>query len=114
MKKKTENKEETAPSLSNEDAEKLVIDMGKQGITAEKIGLKLKQDYNIKAKISGIDIGKILKKNNLFQDPDITNLKKRVEMLKKHVEKNKKDQKTKRTLNIKNAKLGKLGKFRAR
>jgi len=43
---------------------------------------------------------------------DITDLEKRIEKLKKHLEKNKHDYTTKRILSIKQAKLRKLKKYR--
>lgn len=100
--------------ISKEESEALILDLAKKGMTSEAIGLAIKKEYGISPKKEGIDIGKILKKNNAYQDPDIINLKKNVEMLKKHMEKNKHDFKTKRILTIKEAKLEKLKKYRAR
>ena len=106
LEKKAEEKEIKAGEI-----EKKVAELANQGLTSEKIGLILKREFKT-SKASGVVIGKILKKANLFKDPDIENLRHRVEKLKKHLEKNKHDYKTKRTLAIKEAKLKKLIKYR--
>ncbi|MBU1136460.1 MAG: hypothetical protein ABIG37_03855 [Nanoarchaeota archaeon] len=94
---------EIKKKLTEKEIEKIVLDMAKKGMTSEKIGLELKSKHNTNTKI-----GKILKKNKVFLDPDINNLEKKVEKLKKHIEKNKHDYRTKRAFSIKNAKLKKL------
>jgi len=94
---------EIKKKLTEKEIEKIVLDMAKKGMTSEKIGLELKSKHNTNTKI-----GKILKKNKVFLDPDINNLEKKVEKLKKHIEENKHDYRTKRAFSIKNAKLKKL------
>ena len=99
--------------VEGKDMENLVIELAKQGLTSEKIGLKLKErGANIKD--SNTKIGIILKKHNLFQNPDIKNLTTRVERMKKHLAKNKHDHNMKRALLIRGAKLYKLKKLLAK
>jgi small subunit ribosomal protein S15 len=103
----------TDKKLTESEAEKIIIELAKQGITSEKIGLMLKKDYKIinfekefKKKIS-----QVLKENNIYVSPDKRNLSLQIEKLKKHFSKNKKDQPTKRILLIQEAKLRKLEKL---
>ncbi len=109
MKAKLKNGKEKETNPIEE--EKIIVDLAKQGLTAEKIGLILKEKYNIRPKAKGIVIGKILRKHNLYQNPDIKNLSIRANKIKKHLSKNKHDHKTKRTLLIKEVKLKKLNKY---
>lgn len=95
--------------ITQAEVEKLVLDLHKQGLGPEKIGLVLRDSHGIpKAKLYGKRINQILKKNKIEINPDITNLELRIEKLKKHTVKNKQDKKTKRALIIKEAKLLKL------
>jgi len=107
-KKSEEKPSEEKQDKSEKEIESLVIDLAKQGLTSEKIGLKLKKEHNINAKLSGLKISKILRKHNLYQDADIKNLTEGVDKLKKHIAKNRQDHNTKRALFIKEAKLKKL------
>lgn len=106
-----EKKEETKGKI---DIEKTIIELAKTGLTSEKIGLILKEKHGIKSvkKETGKRISKILKENNIFIDPDIKNLKEKIDNLTKHIEKNKHDYTTKRIFPIKSAKLKKLEKCR--
>ena len=105
----TEDKEEIKP-----DIEKTIIELAKSGMTSEKIGLVLKQRYNIKniKKEIGKRISKVLKENNLYVDADIKNIKEKLEKLKKHSEKNKHDYVAKRKIVIEASKLRRLEKYR--
>lgn len=101
--------------ISKEELEKRVIELGEQDITAEKIGLALAKEFNVKArKALGKRISQILKEKNLYTSPDIKNLKLQVEKLKKHLSKNSKDFSSSRTLLIQEARLRKLEKIEAR
>ena len=101
----------TEKSAKTDDTEKKIVELAKRGLTSEKIGLELKKK-GINTKSQGVKVGSILKKHELFQDPDIANLTKKVETLKKHSGKHKHDYRTKRALGIKSAKLNKLKKYR--
>jgi len=112
-KKLEKNKEEKPKEekLNEKEIESLILDLAKQGMTSEKIGLKLKEK-GINAKSHSLKINKVLKKNNLFEDADIKNLALRVEKMKKHSARNRQDHNVKRALSIKEAKLKKLREYR--
>jgi len=102
-----------ADKLTEKEAEKLIVDMAKQGATAEKIGLALKKNHGIKdfSKEYGKKISHVLKKNNLYISPDKKNLGDQTEKLKKHLIKHRLDRPTRRILLIQEAKLRKLVKL---
>jgi small subunit ribosomal protein S15 len=112
--KTEEIKEET--KKEKPDIEKIIIELAKQGITSEKIGLILKQKHNIKnvKKETSKKISQILKENNLYVDADIKNLNERISKLNKHISKNKHDYVTKRITPIKSSELRRFEKYRKR
>lgn len=80
------------------EIEKLIIELGKKGITAEKIGLILRDEHGFQKKKNLIKISEVLKKNNLYIQPDIQNLQKKIGTIKDHMKKNKGDVRGKRDL----------------
>lgn len=75
-------------------------------LTAEKIGLILRDSYGIpKTKIYGFKIGQVLKEAGKYQSPDLKNIETKVAKLNKHLIKNHGDKKTGRSLIITKAKL---------
>jgi ribosomal protein S15P/S13E len=75
-------------------------------LTAEKIGLILRDSYGIpKIKIYDLKIGQVLREAGKYQSPDLKNLENKQAKLEKHLVKNHGDQKTKRSLIITKAKL---------
>jgi ribosomal protein S15P/S13E len=91
----SEKKETISKKLSNEEYEKRVIELAKEGLTSEKIGELLRKegthtkDYNKK-------ISKILKEKELYSNPDLKNIEKKLESLDKHFQNNKQDKKAKK------------------
>ena len=84
-------------------------------LTAEKIGLVLRDNYGIpKVAIYGLKISEILKEAGKYKFPDLENLKTKNAKLEKHITKNHHDQKTKRSLIITKAKLKKVNEYLAR
>ncbi len=82
-----------------EDVKAKIIELAKQGMTSEKIGLVLRDQHGIpRAKLLGIRIKQVLQEANLWQDGEHVALKKKVEILSKHVAKNKHDYKGERSL----------------
>jgi ribosomal protein S15P/S13E len=78
-------------------------------ITAEKIGLILRDNYGIpQTRIYNLKISEILKKANKYKSPDLENLEKKVKKLESHLSKNKQDKRTGRALIITKAKLKKV------
>jgi small subunit ribosomal protein S15 len=84
------------------------------GLTTEKIGLVLRDNYGIPTtKIFGFKISDVLKGKNLYESPDLKNLKAKNEKLITHLLKNKQDKKTGRSLIITKAKLKKVTEYLA-
>lgn len=107
---KTEEK--PVEKISAKEVEEIIVELGKKGISCEKIGLELKNKHNVDAKKLGLKISKVLKKHKLFNDPDIKNLSDNVAKLQKHLEKNKHDFSTKKAFLKMGAKLHILKKYR--
>jgi ribosomal protein S15P/S13E len=89
-KKKVEPKK-----VSQLEFEKRVVELGKNGLTAEKIGETLRQE-GIHPKDQTKKISQILKEKNLYQSPDLKNIEKKLERIKSHYEKNKQDKRAMR------------------
>lgn len=101
--------------ITQEEVRKLVLDLHKQGLSPEKIGLVLRDSHGIaKARLYGKKISQILKENKIETNPDMHNLEKKAEKLAKHIAKHKHDYKTKRALIIKQARIRKLKKYLTR
>jgi ribosomal protein S15P/S13E len=94
MPKKVKAKvENTDKKLTQAEYEKAVLDLADKGLTSEKIGEALKRQgihpKEFKKKISEIMGSK-------YTNPDLKNIKAKLEKIKKHTETNKKDQRAKR------------------
>ena len=97
--------------MKPEEVEKLVVELGKQNIPPEKIGLILRDQHGLPtARVFNKRIGKILKENNMESNSEYENITRKLEIIKKHIEKHKQDYKTKRALIINAAKLNKVKK----
>ena len=84
-------------------------------LTAEKIGLILRDNYGIpKTKIYGFKISHVLKQANKYVSPDHKNLMAKAAKLEVHIKKNKGDKKTGRSYIITKAKLKKTKEYLAR
>lgn len=94
--------------ISQEEYEKKVLSLAKDGLTSEKIGQKLREDgvhpseYNKK-------ISKILGKN--YVNPDVKNVQEKFENVKKHSIKNPQDKRAKREKDRLFSKLRKTKKY---
>ena len=74
------------------EVEKLIVEIGKQGIPPEKIGLILRDQHGIpKAGLFGIRINEVLAKHNLAVDSQKKNVQTKIERLKEHAGKHKHD-----------------------
>ncbi len=108
--KKQENKTEKPVWLkyTAEEVKGIIVKLGNKGMTAEKIGLTLRDQYGIpKVKLFGIKIKEVLKEKNKYEDPNVHNLKKNLDVIIQHYKKNKGDKKAERSLIITRAKLKK-------
>ncbi len=108
--KKTEKLEKPVWLKYTEDEVKeIILKLADKGLTSEKIGLALRDQYGIpKTKIYNIKIGQVLKEKNKFVEPSLLNLQKRTERVEAHSNKHRQDKKAGRTLILVKAKLKKV------
>lgn len=114
-KAKKVNKEEKPLWLkySEEEVKQIIVKLANKGITSEKIGLILRDQYGIpKAKLYNLKISRVLGEKELFEEPTLKNLKAKVEKMKKHVSVHKHDQVGRRSETISKAKLKKIEEYR--
>ncbi len=102
--KKTKKTEK--PKISEQEFEKKVIELANKELTCEKIGETLRKEGSQGKEYK--KISKILKEKGKYINPDIKNLGKKLERIKKHYEKNKQDKRAKREIERISAKLRKL------
>ena len=93
---------------TKDEVEAIILKLADKGLTAEKIGLVLRDQYGIpKVKIYNLKISKILKEKNKYQEPTNINLKIKLQKIIDHYKKNKQDKTSERSLIITKAKLKK-------
>ena len=81
------------------ELEKIVVELYKQGEQTAKIGLILRDKYGIpKAKLLGRKIKKILIEAKVPLRPEKETAQKKIDILNKHIEKNKHDQPARKKL----------------
>tara|TARA_Y100000310_G_scaffold94756_1_gene92501 strand:- start:8559 stop:8921 length:363 start_codon:yes stop_codon:yes gene_type:complete len=86
----------------------IILKLAEKGLTAEKIGLVLRDQYGIpKVKLYKLKIGKILKEKQKFKEPTNKNLNEKLQKIITHYKKNKQDKKSEISLIITKAKLKK-------
>ena len=91
---------------TEEEVKAIVLKLADKGLTAEKIGLVLRDQYGIpKVKIYNLKISKILKEK--FQEPTDLNLKNKLQKIITHYKKNEQDKKAEFSLIKTRAKLKK-------
>ena len=100
---KKENKK-----LTQDEYEKKVLELAKEGITAEKIGQKLKDEGIHPSEYKG-KISEIL--GDKFINPDLKNVETKLERIKTHYENNKQDKRSKREKDRVYSQLRKLKKY---
>jgi small subunit ribosomal protein S15 len=113
-KKSKETKEVKEPKVKI-DVVKKIVELHNEGLPASKIGLILKNEFNIYniKKYSGKSISEILKDNKLESEipEDLLDLLKRAVKLLKHMKINKKDTTAKRGYQITVSKIRALSKY---
>ena len=98
-----------------EEVKGIILKLANKGMTSEKIGLSLRDQYGIpKVKLYGFKIKEVLKEKDKYEDQNILNLKKNLEIISEHHRKHKGDKKTGRSLIITKAKLKKREEYLAR
>lgn len=108
-KKTSEEKKEEKTRLSQEGFEKKVLELAEKGLTAEKIGETLRREGIHSREYK--KISKILKEKGKYVNPDLKNIKDKLEKLSKHTEKNKQDKKSIRDKDRIAAKLRRANKY---
>lgn len=94
---------------TEEEVKAIILKLSNKGMTSEKIGLTLRDQYGIpKTRIYGFKIKEVL---NKYQDPNIQNLKNNLKRIVEHYKKNKGDKKAERSLIITRAKLKKREEY---
>ena len=103
-------KDETAglKKITQKEFEKMVLDLAKKKLTAEKIGEELRKQ-KIHPKEYNKKISKILKEEKLYILPDLKNMQEKFKRVEEHLKKNKQD---KRALREKSRFLSDLGKIK--
>ncbi len=97
---------------TKEEVKSIILKLANKDLTAEKIGLTLRDAYGIpKVRLYGLKIKEVLEENNKFQEPTLINLQAKVKKIADHHNKNKQDQKAKRSLIISEAKLKKIKEY---
>src|SRR3989344_3242809 len=100
---------------TEEEIKAIILKLANKGMTSEKIGLVLRDQYGIpKVKLYNLKISKILKEKDIFQEPTDKNLRIKLERIINHHKKNKHDRTTERALVITNAKLKKSEEYLSR
>ncbi len=107
-KTKEPKKTEKSKKLSQKDYEKKVLELGKKGLTSEKIGEELRKQ-GIHPKEYHKKISKIL--GDKYVNPDLKNVEDKLERIKKHYGKNKQDKRAMREKDRVFAQLRKLKKY---
>tara|TARA_Y100000034_G_scaffold79909_1_gene95912 strand:+ start:329 stop:676 length:348 start_codon:yes stop_codon:yes gene_type:complete len=95
---------------SKSEVEAIILKLAGKGLTAEKIGLTLRDQYGIpNVKLFGLKIKDVL--GDKFKEPTTINLDNKLQKIIEHVKKNKQDKKTGRALMITKAKLKKRTEY---
>ncbi|MCK9595621.1 hypothetical protein M0R19_00320 [Candidatus Pacearchaeota archaeon] len=112
-KETTEANEESKKSkkISQGEIEKKILELAEKGLTSEKIGETLRRE-GIHTKEFNVKISKIL--GGKYINPDLKNIEKKLESLKKHFEKNKGDKRAMRDKERIGAKVRRLKKYLSR
>jgi small subunit ribosomal protein S15 len=97
---------------SEEEIKAIILKLADKGLSSEKIGLILRDQYGIpNTKLYGFKIGKVLKESNKFEEPTKANLKRKLDNLSKHFKKNNHDTSAGRSLIITKSKLRKQEQY---
>ena len=103
---KTELKKPTWLKYSKLEVEAIILKLAGKGLTAEKIGLTLRDQYGIpNVKLYDLKIKEVL--GDKFAEPTTIHLENKLQKIINHFKKNKQDKKTGRALMITKAKLKK-------
>ena len=97
---------------TDKEVKAIILKLAETGLTSEKIGLALRDQYGIpKTSIYNFKISQILKENDKFQEPTSLNLDAKLKKIIGHYKKNKQDKKAERSLIITKAKVKKTKEY---
>lgn len=117
-KKTSESEKHKKPAwlkTSEEEVKAIILKLANKGLTSEKIGLVLRDQYGIpKVSLYGLKIKRVLEEKDKYTEPTLLNLEKRLNRIIEHNKKNKQDKKSERSLIITKAKLKKRGDYSKR
>ena len=100
---------------TEEEVRAIILKLADKGMTAEKIGLTLRDQYGIpNVSLYDLKIKKVLDEKGKFQEPTTLNLKAKLEKVIGHYKKNKQDKRAERSLIITKAKLKKREDYAAK
>ena len=108
-KKISEEKGTAKAKTSHEEFEKRVIELAEKGLTAERIGETLRKEGIHPKEYK--KISKILKEKGKYVNPDVSNIKIKLEKIAKHTEKNKQDKRAIRDKDRISAKLRRANNY---
>jgi small subunit ribosomal protein S15 len=98
---------------TEDEVKAIILKLANKGNTAEKIGLILRDQYGIpNVKLYNLRIKKVL--GDKYKDPNVINLRKKVENIEEHNKQFKHDEKANRSLNISKAFLKKRESYLAK
>ena len=98
--------------MKQEEVEKIIIDLGKQGKSPARIGMTLRDKYGVpKTRIYGKKICQVLDDKGIKYELEKDLLNKKVETLKRHMGKNKHDYNAFRSLSKKLWVINKINKL---
>ena len=103
--------EKTSKKVTQAQFEKKVLELAKAGLTAEKIGEKLRQE-EIHSKEYSKKISKILKEKEMYTDPDMKNVESKLSRIEIHSKSNKQDKRAIRERSRVFSQVRKLKKYR--
>lgn len=107
---KSELKKPTWLKYDKKEVEAIILKLAGKGLTAEKIGLVLRDQYGIPStRLYGIKIKAVL--GDKFEEPTNTNLRTKLNKIIEHFKKNKQDKNAGRSLTITKAKLKKRDEY---
>jgi len=97
---------------TEEEVKAIIHKLAGQGLSAEKIGLILRDQYGIpRAKLYGLKIEKVVKEKQETEEASILNLRKKLDEVINHYKKNKQDKNAERSLIITKSKLKKREEY---
>ena len=100
---------------TDEEVKAIILKLAKKGLTSEKIGLALRDQYGIpNVKLYDLKIKQILEKQGVYEEATNKNLKAKLDKVIGHYKKNKQDKTAERSLIITKAKLKKREDYQKR